>query len=110
MEGKWSGAQWNEVAASHVISATPIYTENLNRPQEGPNKSQLMARIGIVVFPGSNCDRDVHFILNTILKIPAKLVWHTDGKLSGFDAIIIPGGFAYGDRLRAGAIAAQIGR
>lgn len=103
----WSGEQWNEVAASHVISAKPIYNENLNRPQEGPNKSQPMARIGIVVFPGSNCDRDVHFILNTLLKIPAEFVWHSDSKLSGFDAVIIPGGFAYGDRLRAGAIAAH---
>ena len=107
MEGKWSGEQWNEVAASHVISAKPIYNENLNRPQEGPNKSQPMARIGIVVFPRSNCDRDVHFILNTLLKIPAEFVWHSDSKLSGFDAVIIPGGFAYGDRLRAGAIAAH---
>jgi len=107
MEGKGSGEQWNGVAASLVISAKPIYKENLNRPQEGPNKSQRMARIGIVVFPGSNCDRDVHFILNTLLKIPAEFVWHSDSMLLGFDAVIIPGGFAYGDRLRAGAIAAH---
>lgn len=90
-----------------MISAKPINNENLNRPQEGPNKSQRMARIGIVVFPGSNCDRDVHFILNTVLKMPAELVWHTDNKLLGFDSVIIPGGFTYGDRLRAGAIAAR---
>jgi phosphoribosylformylglycinamidine synthase I len=95
------------VEASYVISAKPINNENLNRPQEGPNKSQRMARIGIVVFPGSNCDRDVHFILNTVLKMPAELVWHTDNKLLGFDSVIIPGGFTYGDRLRAGAIAAR---
>jgi phosphoribosylformylglycinamidine synthase subunit PurQ / glutaminase len=66
-----------------------------------------MARIGIVVFPGSNCDRDVHYILNNILHIPSPYVWHTDSNLSAFDSLIIPGGFAYGDRLRAGAIAAH---
>ena len=66
-----------------------------------------MARIGIVVFPGSNCDRDVHYILNNILHIPSHYVWHTDSNLSTFDSLIIPGGFAYGDRLRAGAIAAH---
>ena len=66
-----------------------------------------MARIGIVVFPGSNCDRDVHYILNHILHIPSHYVWHTDSNLSAFDSLIIPGGFAYGDRLRAGAIAAH---
>jgi len=66
-----------------------------------------MARIGIVVFPGCNCDRDVHYILNNILHIPSRYVWHTDSNLSAFDSLIIPGGFAYGDRLRAGAIAAH---
>ncbi len=66
-----------------------------------------MARIGIVVFPGSNCDRDVHHILNNVLHIPSQYVWHTASNLSEFDSLIIPGGFAYGDRLRAGAIAAH---
>jgi phosphoribosylformylglycinamidine synthase subunit PurQ / glutaminase len=66
-----------------------------------------MARIGIVVFPGSNCDRDVHHILNNVLHIPSHYVWHTDSNLSTFDSLIVPGGFAYGDRLRAGAIAAH---
>ncbi len=66
-----------------------------------------MARIGIVVFPGSNCDRDVHYILNNVLHIPSQYVWHTDRNLSACDCVIIPGGFAYGDRLRAGAIAAH---
>ncbi|MFY9798107.1 MAG: phosphoribosylformylglycinamidine synthase subunit PurQ [Candidatus Nitrosopolaris sp.] len=64
-------------------------------------------KIGIVVFPGSNCDRDVHHILNNVLHIPSQYVWHTDRNLSAFDSLIIPGGFAYGDRLRAGAIAAH---
>ncbi len=66
-----------------------------------------MKRIGIVVFPGSNCDRDVHHVLNHDLKIPADLVWHANSKLSAYDSFVVPGGFSYGDHLRAGAIAAH---
>ena len=64
-------------------------------------------KIGIVVFPGSNCDRDVHSVLTNTLKIDAQLVWHTSDKITQYDAVIIPGGFSYGDRLRAGIIAAH---
>lgn len=66
-----------------------------------------MAKVGIAVFPGSNCDRDVHHVFNRVLGIEADFVWHTRERISGFDAMIIPGGFAYGDRLRAGIIAAH---
>jgi phosphoribosylformylglycinamidine synthase len=66
-----------------------------------------MTKIGVAVFPGSNCDRDVHRVLNSVLGIDVEFVWHTKDKLSGYDAMIIPGGFAYGDRLRAGIIAAH---
>jgi len=66
-----------------------------------------MAKVGIVVFPGSNCDRDVSYVLNSVLGIEADLIWHTKERLQGYDAMIIPGGFAYGDRLRAGIIAAH---
>jgi phosphoribosylformylglycinamidine synthase len=66
-----------------------------------------MAKIGIAVFPGSNCDRDVHHVLNNVIGIPAEFLWHTKDRISGYDAMIIPGGFAFGDRLRAGIIAAQ---
>ncbi|MFI5422873.1 MAG: hypothetical protein ACHQWH_02895, partial [Nitrososphaerales archaeon] len=85
-----------EVACWHNDSYET--NENLNRHQEGSYSSQRMARIGIVVFPGSNCDRDVHYILNNVLKIQADLVWHTDSNLGTYDSVIIPGGFAYGDR------------
>jgi phosphoribosylformylglycinamidine synthase subunit PurQ / glutaminase len=64
-------------------------------------------KIGIVVFPGSNCDRDVHSVLNNVLKVNADLVWHTNDNISQYDAVVIPGGFSYGDRLRAGVIAAH---
>jgi phosphoribosylformylglycinamidine synthase len=63
--------------------------------------------VGVVVFPGSNCDRDVHQVLNRFDKVRAEFVWHTSQDLNKFDAIVIPGGFAFGDRLRAGIIAAQ---
>ncbi|HKR74163.1 MAG TPA: phosphoribosylformylglycinamidine synthase subunit PurQ [Candidatus Nitrosocosmicus sp.] len=65
-----------------------------------------MAKIGITVFPGSNCDRDVRHILKNILNVDAEFIWHKSS-IGEFDSIIIPGGFTYGDRLRAGAIAAH---
>lgn len=64
-------------------------------------------RTGIVVFPGSNCDRDVHHVLNDVMGINAQYVWHTEKSIDEYDALILPGGFSYGDRLRAGVIAAQ---
>jgi phosphoribosylformylglycinamidine synthase len=63
-------------------------------------------RIAVIVFPGSNCDRDVHHVLTDVLGVEADLVWHADGSLSGYDGVILPGGFSYGDYLRAGVIAA----
>jgi phosphoribosylformylglycinamidine synthase subunit PurQ / glutaminase len=65
-----------------------------------------LVRLGIIVFPGSNCDRDVHNILNNVLHADARYIWY-DSSFDNFDCIIIPGGFTYGDRLRAGAIAAH---
>jgi phosphoribosylformylglycinamidine synthase len=64
-------------------------------------------KTGIVVFPGSNCDRDVHHVLNDIVGVNAEYVWHTEKSIEDYDALILPGGFSYGDRLRAGVIAAQ---
>jgi phosphoribosylformylglycinamidine synthase len=66
-----------------------------------------MIKIGIAVFPGSNCDRDVHHVLNNVVDVKADFLWHTQDRISGYDAMIIPGGFAFGDRLRAGIIAAH---
>jgi phosphoribosylformylglycinamidine synthase subunit PurQ / glutaminase len=64
-----------------------------------------VTKIGVVVFPGSNCDHDALHAINEILHIPAELIWHQSQDLSGFDAVILPGGFSYGDYLRTGAIA-----
>ncbi|HEY0067505.1 MAG TPA: phosphoribosylformylglycinamidine synthase subunit PurQ, partial [Flavisolibacter sp.] len=65
-------------------------------------------KFGIVVFPGSNCDRDMHDALVYDLKQEVKMLWHKDSGLEGFtteDCIVLPGGFSYGDYLRTGAIA-----
>jgi phosphoribosylformylglycinamidine synthase len=64
-------------------------------------------KTGIVVFPGSNCDRDVNHVLNDVIGLSASYVWHMEKSIDDYDALILPGGFSYGDRLRAGVIAAQ---
>jgi phosphoribosylformylglycinamidine synthase len=64
-----------------------------------------MTKFGVLVFPGSNCDRDVAYVTQDILKQPTRMVWHQDRDISDLDVIIIPGGFSYGDYLRCGAIA-----
>jgi phosphoribosylformylglycinamidine synthase I len=64
-------------------------------------------KAGIVVFPGSNCERDVYHVLNDVIGISAQYVWHTEKSIDDYDALVLPGGFSYGDRLRAGVIAAQ---
>jgi phosphoribosylformylglycinamidine synthase len=62
-------------------------------------------KFGIVILPGSNCDHDAHHVAKTVLGCDAELLWHKDTDLKGADCVIIPGGFAYGDYLRAGALA-----
>ncbi|MGA7898593.1 MAG: phosphoribosylformylglycinamidine synthase subunit PurQ [Nitrososphaeraceae archaeon] len=66
-----------------------------------------MVRVGILVFPGSNCERDVHTVLTQYAGIEPELIWHTKNDLGKYDAFVVPGGFSYGDSLRAGAIAAH---
>ncbi len=62
-------------------------------------------KIGIIVFPGSNCDRDCAYVLSEVMGQSTHLIWHQDTSVHGMDAIILPGGFSYGDYLRTGAIA-----
>ncbi len=62
-------------------------------------------KFGVVVFPGSNCDRDVAYVTRDILEQPTRMVWHQDTDISDIDVVILPGGFSYGDYLRCGAIA-----
>jgi phosphoribosylformylglycinamidine synthase len=62
-------------------------------------------RFGVVVFPGSNCDHDAWYALGEVLHQPVEFLWHQSEEIKGFDAILLPGGFSYGDYLRTGAIA-----
>jgi len=59
----------------------------------------------VIVFPGSNCDHDAYHVFRHLLDVPINFVWHRETDLKKYDAIIIPGGFSYGDYLRTGAIA-----
>jgi phosphoribosylformylglycinamidine synthase len=62
-------------------------------------------KFGIVLLPGSNCDHDAEHVVRNVLGAEAEILWHKDTDLRGADCVIIPGGFAYGDYLRAGALA-----
>jgi phosphoribosylformylglycinamidine synthase subunit PurQ / glutaminase len=62
-------------------------------------------KVGVIIFPGSNCDRDAHWTVEHVTKQQASYLWHESHDLENCDAVIVPGGFAYGDYLRTGAIA-----
>ena len=62
-------------------------------------------KFGIVLLPGSNCDHDAEHVVRNVLGAEAEILWHKDTDLRGADCVIVPGGFAYGDYLRAGALA-----
>ncbi|MBD2259094.1 phosphoribosylformylglycinamidine synthase subunit PurQ [Pseudanabaena sp. FACHB-2040] len=62
-------------------------------------------KFGVIVFPGSNCDRDVVYVTRDVLQQPTRMIWHEDSDLSDIDVVVVPGGFSYGDYLRCGAIA-----
>ena len=62
-------------------------------------------KYGVIVFPGSNCDHDAYHVVSKHVGQPVDFVWHKETDLSGYDAVIVPGGFSYGDYLRCGAIA-----
>ncbi len=62
-------------------------------------------KFGVIIFPGSNCDQDAHYAVGAVAGRPVTYLWHDSADLQNCDAIIVPGGFAYGDYLRTGAIA-----
>lgn len=64
-----------------------------------------MSKFGVVIFPGSNCDQDMIYVLREIMGQEVVELWHKDTDLKGCDFIVLPGGFSYGDYLRSGAIA-----
>jgi phosphoribosylformylglycinamidine synthase subunit PurQ / glutaminase len=64
-------------------------------------------RFGVVVFPGTWSDCDFHYVLSEVLRQPVKYVWHRERSLADLDCVVLPGGFSYGDYLRAGAVAGK---
>ena len=66
-----------------------------------------IVKVGVIVFPGSNCDRDMFHVLSDVFNLDTQYYWHEKGLPDNIDAVILPGGFSYGDRLRAGVIAAN---
>ena len=62
-------------------------------------------KFGVLVFPGSNCDRDILTVTEGLLSVPTRMVWHHETDIHDLDVVIVPGGFSYGDYLRCGAIA-----
>jgi phosphoribosylformylglycinamidine synthase I len=64
-------------------------------------------KFGVVVFPGTWSDCDFHYVIGEVLHQPVKYVWHRERDLSGLDCVVLPGGFSYGDYLRAGAVAGR---
>ena len=64
-------------------------------------------KVGVIVFPGSNCDRDMFHVLTDVFNLDAQYFWHEKNLPKDIDAVVLPGGFSYGDRLRAGVIAAH---
>jgi phosphoribosylformylglycinamidine synthase subunit PurQ / glutaminase len=62
-------------------------------------------RAAVVVFPGSNCDHDTYYVLKELVGVETDLLWYRQTQLDRYDLIVLPGGFSYGDYLRAGAIA-----
>ena len=62
-------------------------------------------KFGVIIFPGSNCDQDAYWTVQKVMEQPVTFLWHESHDLENCDAIIVPGGFAYGDYLRTGAIA-----
>ncbi len=62
-------------------------------------------KVAVIQFPGSNCDQDAYHAFADVLGVPATLVWHKERTLAGYSAVVLPGGFSFGDYLRCGAIA-----
>ncbi len=65
----------------------------------------MSKKIGVIVFPGSNCDHDAYHAMKHVMNVETEFLWHKDTNLNGVDLLIVPGGFSYGDYLRSGAIA-----
>jgi phosphoribosylformylglycinamidine synthase I len=81
--------------------STTALSHEMGRPTAGGAKPKF----AVIRFPGSNCDQDAYFMVRDVLECPVEYVWHQETSLQGFDVVILPGGFSYGDYLRTGAVA-----
>src|SRR5581483_3513568 len=77
----------------------------VGQPPTQPQFAEQAMKFGVLVFPGSNCDHDAYWTISQVAHQPVTFLWHESRNLEDCDAIIVPGGFAYGDYLRTGAIA-----
>ena len=73
--------------------------------KDKPKATGAKPKFAVIQFPGSNCDQDAFFVVRDVLGCPVNYVWHAETSLRGYDAVILPGGFSYGDYLRTGAVA-----
>jgi phosphoribosylformylglycinamidine synthase len=80
------------------MSAAALDSSSLRPAGVGP-------RFAVIRFPGSNCDQDAFYVIKDVLDRPVDYVWHAETSLRGYDVVILPGGFSYGDYLRTGAVA-----
>ena len=94
-----NGRKQGTVPNAQIMFEGDFATNNNRRTT---NKSM---KFGVVVFPGSNCDHDAYHVVSKHVGQPVDFIWHKETDLSSFDAVIVPGGFSYGDYLRAGALA-----
>jgi phosphoribosylformylglycinamidine synthase len=83
------------------------FTDEPHSGIPGPHKErdEGLMKFGVVVFPGSNCDHDTYHVISKVVGQPVDFIWHRETTLGDCDAVILPGGFSYGDYLRTGAIA-----
>jgi phosphoribosylformylglycinamidine synthase I len=96
------------IPALEPIKWPPLNNLTFGRRSSGTATCECYPRsmkFGVLVFPGSNCDHDTHHVVAGVMCQPVTYLWHESHDLEGCDAILVPGGFAYGDYLRTGAIA-----
>ena len=72
---------------------------------KAPTPEGTAMKFGVLIFPGSNCEHDAYHMVSKVLGLPVEFIWHQSTDLKGCDAVVVPGGFSYGDYLRTGAIA-----
>jgi phosphoribosylformylglycinamidine synthase len=83
----------------------PLANPRRGIPRPLTTESEEQMKFGVVMFPGSNCDHDTYHVISKVIGQPVDFIWHRQNTVSDCDAVILPGGFSYGDYLRTGAIA-----